>query len=430
MPRRSLALIACLTACGALQATPSLGSVNFSGDLGLKPSEIRKALRATGSRTLLPGLPGLWKGWRLRPDYRPDAAESDAVRLRSLYYRRGYLAADVRVQSVDLAGGSAHIRLTVRSGPRYQVREVNGQPARPALAEVCRSLFDQRRTAERSGVVDFAPRLEFREVPGPAAGDPRRWADVTTSLTPGPSYRAGRIEFRGNHRFSDSTLRHMLRLDEGAPLDPLRVRQSLARLNRTGWFEPLTPADVAMNAAQGSDHADVTIALRETRPGAWSLSGPAGPMSIGGPLRFAMGSRLPAWGRGFLELSTYTASANLFLLAKPLGALVPFLPNRRFVRLVSLQRPLLPGNPWLSGFTVTPQLGWPGLLAGYGLAHARGLVRDALETERALTPDLPVAVVNDRGGGILNCQLPPTRSDRVRQFAGTATNLLFSFSPF
>ena len=426
MFRLLLVLIPCLT----VPAYSQPGPIEFSGDLGLRPPEIRRALRATRSRTLIPRIPGLWNGWRLRPDYGPETAESDAARLRSLYYERGYLAADVRVESVAVANGSASLRFSVHSGPRFLVRRINGRPASPELSDVCRNLFDQRREAERTGVLDFSARLEFHEEPPPSPHDPRRWADVTAAVSKGPAYRAARIEFRGNHHFSDTTLRRMLRIEEGAPLDPLRIRQSLARLNRSGWFEPLTPANVIVQTTPDSEDASVLIALQERRPGNWSFSGPVGPMSVGGPLRFTIGSRLLAWGRGLLHLSTYTASANLMLFAKPLSSVVPFLPNRRFIRLFSIERPVIPGDFWLSGFSVAPQLGWPGMLAGYGTAHARYLLLGALASDRELTPDLPVTVVNDHASGVLNCSLPQRRLDRVRRLSGTAVNLLFSFSPF
>jgi Surface antigen variable number repeat len=403
--------------------------VSLSGDLGMKESEVRRALHATKSKTMLPGLPGIWKGWRLLPAYSGEAVESDAANLRSFYYQRGYFDAEVRVEPAGgVQDGKARIGFAVQSGPHYAIRELNlpGIAAGsdfPAGA-ICRTLLAERRSAERNGILDFTARLDIRHAE--AAG----WADVTASSQRGTAYRVGRIEFRGNHAVSDTVVRRSMRIEEGALLDETLLRQSLVGLNATGFFEPLTMNSAVVYTPPGSDRADVTIWLKEKKSRHWYLSGPAGPMSIAGPLQFAIGSRLPPWGRGLLELSTYTVSANLMLFAKPLSSVLPFLPNRRFLALATIQRPALPGRPFLSGFAVAPQLGWRGVLAGYGMSQTRGLLRNALESERSFTPGLPVTIAKEGSEGTMFCEVPKTRLDRVRQIGGTAAGVLFSMSAF
>ena len=400
------------------QRPVDVARVTVSGDLGMKTGDVYHALRATRAKTILPG-------WRVRPGYNPDAVQSDLASLRSLYYRRGYFDASVNLDSVDFANGKAYVAFAVDAGPRYAIGMLNGFPLHGGAANpgdaVCRDLFDARRSAERAGVLDFSARLKIH---GDGAS-----AEATTDITTGPAYNIGRITFRGNHRVRDDSLRRMLLLDEGAPLDQVLLRQSLARLNRTEWFEPLTERSIVLNTPSGSSRADVSILLKEKKIRSWSLSGPVGPMSVGGSLRFAIGSRLPPWGQGLLELSTYTLSLNFMLFAKPIGALIPFLPNRRFIQIVSLQRPLLPGQWLLSGFTITPQLGWQGMLAGYGMSQTRNLLAGLLKTDRASTPELLVTVSHDGSEGSMRCEPPRPRFDRMRQIAGAAANVLFSFSP-
>ena len=389
-----------------------VANVTVSGDLGMKPSEVRQALRATRAKTMFPGIPGVWKGWHLLPGYNPEIVQSDRDNLQSLYYRRGFFDADVRVASVDISGGKARVTYAVQEGPQYDAR---------AGDAVCRELFDERRTAERTGALEFSARLGIRGG-APSAG-------MTAEVTAGPAYRTGRIEFRGNHRFRDASLRRLLLLEEGMPLDQTLLRESLGRINRTGWFEPLTERNVVVNTPPGSDRADVFIRLKEKKTRHWSLSGPVGPMSLEGSLRFAIGSRLPPWGQGLLELSTYTLSLNLMLFPKPIGALVPFLPNRRFIQIVTIDRPLLSGQPLVSGFSIAPRLGWQGMLAGYGASQTRSVLSRLLETGRDLTPGLLVTVSHDGREGTLRCEPPRARFDRVRAIAGSAVNVLFSFSP-
>jgi hypothetical protein len=379
----------------------------------MKPAEVRKALRTTKAKTMIPGL------WRILPGYSWGAAQSDAANVRSFYYTHGYFDADVKVDRVDFGNGKARIAYSIESGPRYQMRGF------PSTAAVCRELFGERRSAERSGILDFSARLDIRNA------DAQNRVDATVALERGPAYRVGRIEFRGNRLVNDATVRRALLIDEGALLDETLLRRSLAQLNQTGFFEPLGENNVVVNTPPGSDRADVTIWLKEKKKRNWYLSGPVGPMSIAGPLEFAIGSRLPPWGRGLLELSTYTVSAHFMLFAKPLGALLPFLPNRRFLPLLTIQRPVLPGGQFLSGFTIAPQLGWQGMLAGYGMSQTRGLLRRVFESPRALTTVLPVTIAREGSDvGIMNCAVPKTKLDRVRQIGETATNLLFAMAPF
>ncbi len=397
----------------------------FYGELGLKPAELRHALRATRTKTILPGIPGIWKGWHYLPGYNADAIDSDLANLRSLYYQRNYFDADVQLDSVDLSTPKAGIGFRVHSGPQHRIAAIRGialpKESEHRMSDVCREFFHERRAAERAGVLDFSARVEI-------SGD-ESWVNAAATVTTGRAYRVGRIEFRGNHRFRDESLRRTLLLDEGAPLDQTLLRKSLGRLNQTGWFEPLSERNVVVNTPPGSDRAGVAIAVKEKKTRNWSFSGPVGPLSVAGPLRLAIGSRLPAWGQGALELSTFTVSLNLMLFAKPVGALLPFLPHRRFIQLVTIERPLLPGQRFLSGFSIAPQLGWQGMLAGYGMSQTRTFLQSRLQTDSAFAPDLLVTVAHNGREGTLRCEPAKGRFDRLRQIAGVGTNLLLSFSP-
>jgi len=400
-----------------------IAGVRFTGDLGLPTAELQHALRATKSKTMLPGL------WHIPPGYSDDAVQSDAASLRSFYFKHGFFNAQVRAGSPEIEGGKAGIAYAVDAGPRYRVgvlrvghRPIAVPPGGELPADaVCRELFRERRQAEREGVLDFRARLDIKET-----------KDVAITVTRGPEYSTRTIAFRGNHSFSDVVLRRSLLLREGAPLDETLLRKSLARLNATGFFEPLNDRSVVVNTPPGAQHGDVTIWLKEKKMRNWSFSGPVGPMSVAGPLQFSIGSRLPPWGRGVLELSTYAISARLMLFAKPIGNLIPFLPNKRFIPLLTIQRPMLPGQRFLSGAEFIPQLGWQGVLAGYGASQTRDLLRTWLDTDRSYFTVLPVTIVKADGSeaGAMFCDTAKTKLDWLRQITGTASSLAFSFLPF
>jgi outer membrane protein assembly factor BamA len=417
--------------------------VAFTGELGARPGELRKALQNTKSRTILPGI------WRLRPGYSEDAVEADSANLKSLLYRKGFFDARVGLDALEREGRNAHLRFRIDSGPEYAIRTLNIhspggslRPIRPGpggqfpAKDVCRALFEERRKAEKAGVIEFGARLEISELQDVAAapGRPKR-ADIAARVELGPAYRIGRIEFRGNRAFSDMALRRAMLLDEGQPVDQMLLRKTLARLNRTGLFEPLSPANVVLNTAPGAEVADLTIHVREKKRGHWALSGPVGPLSIAGPLQFAIGSRLPSWGRGIFELSTYTASISFMTFAQPIASLLPFLPNKRFLVLGMLHRPMLPGQRFTSGFAIAPQLGWQGMALGYGMGQVRDLLSGPLQGERELTPPLEVKITRGVGPdapivGIMLCEMPATKLDRLRQVGSVGLNLVFAMSPF
>lgn len=415
--------------------------VEFSGRLGAKPDELRKALRATKPKTMLPGI------WKVQPGYSEDAVLSDAANLQSFLYRRGFLEARVRKDSLDLHSGDSRLRFHLDSGPKYGVRSVfvhrpegGIKPIVPKdgefpVKDVCGAFFEERRKAEKNGVMDFDARLEILDVPRLAGTKgTEKWADLDARVELGPAYQVGRIEFRGNRALSDIALRRSMMLDEGQPLDQMLLRKTMARLNRTGLFEPISPESVKINTAPGRSVADVTIHLKERKRGHWALSGPVGPMSIAGPLQFAIGSRLPSWGRGIFELSTYTASIS-FMTFAPAARVLPFLPNKRFIALATLARPQLPGQRWLSGFTIAPQLGWQGMLLGYGMGQSRDLLAGVWQSDRDFTPPIEVKIVRGSGPdapieGAMLCEMPATKLDRARQVGSITSGIVFGLSPF
>ncbi len=456
--------------------------VRFSGSTGLPPEELRRALRSTRARRLLPGVPGLWRGWRLFPPFSDARLRADLERLRSLYLSRGYFDARVGVAAVEVVEGKATVTVGVNAGRRYRVRRVEvvggdpGEEIAPHLdgsfpvRKLCHCLLEARRTSERQGELPFAVRLEVQAAPEPdwawwesASGRQRRgeepsaadsWVALTATIAASPAYRVGRIEFRGHHAFSDSTLRRALLLEEGELFDQDRLRRSLARLNRMGFLEPVTLSDVRAERDPDGRRVHLIIPVKESKRGRWSLAGPLGPLSAFGPLQFTIKSRLPAWGQGPLALSTYNLVFSL--LALPAVGLSPLsLTARvRWQALVGLERPYLPGERWRSGFLLSPQLGWRGALTSYGFTQARQAAGAALQGGSAFDADLYVAAqwrAGERedggaettaagpsvvgagpaffGAGVLRCQARKPSWKWLRAAGAVAANLLLTATP-
>jgi Surface antigen variable number repeat len=368
-------------------------AVKFIGDPGIDPVELQRALRALRARRIIPRFPGLWTGWRLLADYHLDAVDSDLGRLRSLYLSKGYFDSTVRIDSTELHGKDAEITFFVRSGLRYETSE--------PIPQVCSCLLAQRRDTERQGILDFTATLHWQR-----ADNSSNFVNLATTIDRGLPYRIGRIDFTGNRHYSDAMVRGNLLIDEGQLLDELLLRKSAERLNRAEIFEPISAENIAIHTNEKTGIANIAIHLKERKRGSWNFSGPVGPASFAGPLDASIRSRLPAWGRGLLELSSYTASVSLIAFAHPLLPVLSILPNGRLFPLLMLSRPFTPGEGWTSGFSIVPQLGWQASGLIYAISQIQHRLLPVLAGDRGLVAELPVTVGGPNRDGTMFCEAP------------------------
>ena len=242
---------------------------------------------------------------------------------------------------------------TAAGQPASSLREVRFTGP-SAVNELCACLLDLRSDAETQGRLDFTVEVESTSADGPV--------DLTARIWEGSAHAVGRIDFAGHSRIDDSTLRRAMTIYERDLLDVKQLRRSLARINDIGVFEPLSLADVSIARRDDGVTADLTIALRERKRRWWSVSGPMFPGI--GTWQATLSSRLPPWGRGVFEATTYFVSLNVGGFAKPF---------------LALQRAVVPGQKLLSGFAVSPALSPRAMLMHYRrshLAHGIGTMLD------------------------------------------------------
>ena len=152
-------------------------------------------------------------------------------------------------------GHNARVSIIVNPGKQY-----------PMPKGLCTSLLAQRREAQKQGILDFTVHFDFEH---------------GATVERGRPYRVGRIEFVGNHKFSDASLRRNFLLDEGDIFDEQMLRRSVARLSRTERFDPIDEKNVIVQPDPKTGYANVTVHVTERKRGWWNISGPVGPMSIG-----------------------------------------------------------------------------------------------------------------------------------------------------
>jgi hypothetical protein len=214
-------------------------------------------------------------------------------------------------------------------------------------------------------------------------------------------------------------------LQEGGLFDERLLRKSVARLNQTNLFEPVDDSNVIIHPSANKGETDVSIRLVDRKRGSWSLSGPAGPASIGGPLQASISSRLPSWGAGLFELSTYTASISLSAFASPLLPLLAIAPKTVGIfPMLVLQRPFLPGEGWKSGFLIAPRLGWQVSVLSYAATQVQRRVLPLLAGDRGLETELPIIVETSAGEGVMYCEPPNPPLMPLRNGAAFGLRLL------
>ncbi len=380
--------------------------IEFTGDPKLEIKKLKRAFR--------------------RLPYSDPAVESALSETRSLYLSHGYFDAEVSVDHVKQKGEKVTLVLDAKPGKQYRMEGGAEFSAR----DLCACLFGFQRASEKEGAIEFHGRLDID-------GSPE---DDTVTVRPvgiqGPPFTVGRIGFRGNHAYGDLTLRRALKLDEGAVFDGEQFRTSVARLNDLKLFEPITPQDIEIRPNGDAHSADITFNMKQRARGKWSFSGPVIPMGIVGGFSASVTSRLPAWGRGLLEASTYYFSFSMLGLPGTVSSFLPFNNSAsRWLPLFVLARPSLPGQRWFSGFTISPQLGVRSMLFGYGMSQAHQGIRSLLHADGIEVPSLMVPVQWSsparpaKAGGLL-CEPPKSTWTKVRRLAAMANDMLLGSQPF
>ena len=308
---------------------------------------------------------------------RAEAAKV-AADARNQLTERGYPQAKVEWRLSSAPHGLYDLILDLDPGkPGKRKKKEPPLPAAPAA--ICSCLFEERREAERKGILDFNASIDENGVAKVDRGRP---------------YIMRRLTFYGHHHYSDALIRSHFLLDEGAPLDLFLLRQSVVRLNQAALFETLDERQVHIATDERTGMADVTVNLTERKRRAWNLSGPV-------PIAASISGKV---------ISTYGLSFHLLAFS----TILKMATNKSLLPVFSVDRAFTPGEGWKSGLAFAPQLGWRGTAFGYASTQLTQRLLPLLAGTRA--PDLSVA----SGEKTLLCRYPKPRFYLVRTGAGMA----------
>lgn len=266
-----------------------------------------------------------------------------------------------------------------------------------ARKDLCAYLLDARSIAAQHGRLDFAVEVEAAN----AEASPAFVARVRN----GSAVAVHQIQFVGNSKVDDTTLRRAMLVKERDHLNVNDLDRSLKRINAIGVFEPIGPADVGVAMLDDGVSADLTIPLRARKPRWWSVSPTMAPAMR---LEAALSSRLPPWGSGLLQAATYFVSLTFFGFDGPI---------------IALSRPMLPGQEWLSGFAITANGAPRSMLWHYGRTHAAWAVDRLLDGDASDPLVVPVTSSDRQARGPLICSPPPDRLRWLRRGAAVVAKI-------
>lgn len=267
-------------------------AVHFSGDPQVSESVLRKQMHEIA--------PGAWfSGLRNKNVFTQQKGEVDRVSLLTYLQNHGFPQARVgtpQVTLVDVFSGRSlpwlhrrsepglSVGLPVEAGALYNfgptdvsaaVRQRLGPQRKgdPMLSDVALGHpFSQHAvdSLQRSWEIRLHRSAQRHKRDGdyrlraiPTFDASTHMASVKFDFDPKPPYVVRRIDFQGHQRFPDRYLRRRIGLREGQPFDEYTLQAGLARLARTGYFQPFKKEDIQIATQEAGRTADVTIHIHE-----------------------------------------------------------------------------------------------------------------------------------------------------------------------
>jgi len=247
-------------------------SIKLKGNKAIKTGDLERAIK---TKT---------RNWFLWPVYyTEEKVAADVQKLRTIYYRRGFLNHRVEAQ------GKEHITFLIDEGPLYKVGEfsLRGNTIfddETLLAELelesGQTYLQQKAEAHarrilklyrENGYVDANVWQQPWFVPDANV------VDVEFRITEGRQFRIGRVDITGNEQTQDKVIRRVLDEYDFVPGQlynaDLAPKQGGGELER--YVQDLTMADEVIvkpvTPADGADgRKDVQVGIREGLTGMWS----------------------------------------------------------------------------------------------------------------------------------------------------------------
>jgi outer membrane protein insertion porin family len=266
--------------------------VHFSGDLGVSDSMMHKQMHEI--------TPDAWfSGLRDKNVFTQQKGAADRLGLLTYLKNHGFPEARVGVPEITVVDGFSSrslpwFRRRLESGLGLDMPIDAGEDYRFGAMEVSTSLREELGRQQRRDpmIASIAPgqpfsqhaldslqrawelklhraaqcrrgERDYRLQAVPTFNSSTHLVSTKFDFDPKPPYTVRRIDFRGNERFPDRYLRRRIGIREGQSLDEYALEGGLARLARTGYFEPIKKQDIQMCTHEADHTVDVVIHLHE-----------------------------------------------------------------------------------------------------------------------------------------------------------------------
>lgn len=269
-----------------------IGNIAFAGNTVFSDEELRDSLELTKERSLISILTGQDKLVREKLEF--DIREN----LLTPYRRHGYLNAHTREPEIEIVEGPRgwipglrktrlqhFITIPIEEGQQFRwgdfqlrgVEEFQEEEIRKvyrvsegAVADLeavrganqaVKDLYWSRGYAD----VSIIPDLDADAVSGIAR--------LTISIDEGKRYSVHRIRFDGNKLTRDKVLRREFVFDEQDLFNGELLEQSVSRLNRLGFFEPIRDQDYDLIKRPEHGEVDILVRVKELDPHSVNFGG-------------------------------------------------------------------------------------------------------------------------------------------------------------
>jgi outer membrane protein insertion porin family len=255
-------------------APVQISDIKFTGNTAFSSKRLR-AVMATGTHNLLSFFTGVGT-----LDHKK--LQEDTDRITAFYYDNGYLNVHVAQPIITRNGTKLTLTIPIDEGIPYRVGTINvtGDLKAPEKdlrdkltlkpGEIFRGSTMQHDVLTLS---DFYSNrgYAFVNVDPRTALDPvHHLVDVDFSIAPGQEVLVDRIKITGNTKTSDKVIRREMQIQEQEPYSAELIRESKARLDRTGYF-----GSTNITTSQGKDPSriNLNVGVTEQNTGSFQLAG-------------------------------------------------------------------------------------------------------------------------------------------------------------
>jgi outer membrane protein insertion porin family len=224
--------------------------------------------------------------WKRGSDYNPSTLEADVLRLRKLYFDRGFLGTTIRIAKVQEYSeeNAVSIEVEIEEGQATVVKSVHiaGQvphelPSKKVLLAALPLRPGKPINKERFDKSKFKLLLRLQNagyaraqvVPHTEVDAKKHEASITYTLEPGQRTYIGGISVEGSDRVPEYVIRRQLDIEQGDAYSVKALKDNQTRLYDLGMFRSVTPR--LLNINETGTPLDIEFEVHERKPRTFQL---------------------------------------------------------------------------------------------------------------------------------------------------------------